>query len=233
MFEIIWILLSLMVVTLGIGLARKWGVGVLMALVVFCIVCANIFAAKIIRMFGLAVPAGVIVYAVSFLVTDTISEFFGRKEAVRTVLLGFVCALIYFGFVLVVILWQPAFGTGSDQAFRQTLGLSARITIASITAYLASQLHDVLMFDFWGRKTSGRHLWLRNNASTMVSQTLDSVIFVFIAFYGVIPVWPLIGGQLLVKAVVAMMDTPFLYYLKYRVFTEEQFQVFSEARPGS
>lgn len=228
MFEIIWILLSLTVVSAGIGLARKWGPGVLMALVVFCIVCANIFASKVIRMFGLAVPAGVIVYAVSFLVTDTISEFYGRKEAVRTVLVGFVCASIYFAFVLVVIHWQPAFGEDSDAAFKQTLGLSARITIASIAAYLVSQLHDVSMFDFWGRKTGGKHLWLRNNASTIVSQTLDSVIFVFIAFYGVLPVWPLIGGQLAVKTIVASLDTPFLYILRYKVFTEERFKVFQE-----
>jgi uncharacterized integral membrane protein (TIGR00697 family) len=227
MFEIIWIVLSLAVVSVGIGLARKWGPGVLMALVVFCIVCANIFASKVIRMFGFAVPAGVIVYAVSFLVTDTISEFYGRKKAVQTVLVGFLCCLVYFAFVMVVIHWQPAFGPGTDTAFRQTLQLSARITIASIIAYLISQLHDVLAFDFWGRKTKGKHLWLRNNASTIVSQVLDTLIFVTIAFYGILPVWPLIGGQLIVKSIVASMDTPFLYILKYKVFTDNQFNLFS------
>jgi queuosine precursor transporter len=226
MFELIWIVLSLVVVSVGIGFAKKWGSGVLTALVVFCIVSANIFASKVINMFGFAVPAGVVVYAVSFLVTDTISEFFGREEAVRTVLMGFFGCVIYFVFVLVVLNWEPAFGSGSDAAFRQVFKMSARVTVASVIAYLVSQMHDVLIYDFWGSKTGGKDLWIRNNASTIVSQVLDTVIFVVIAFYDILPVWPLIGGQLVVKIIVALMDTPFLYFLKYKVFTQEKYKIF-------
>lgn len=232
MFELLWIVLSLAVVTITIVLAKKWGEGVLMAMVVFCIVTANIFASKVIRMFGVTVPAGVVVYAVSFLVTDTISEFYGRKKAVRTVLVGFYGCLVYFAFVQVVLTWESAFGPESDAAFREVLRMSARITLASVIAYLVSQLHDVVAFDFWGRKTGDQYLWLRNNASTIVSQMLDTLIFVFIAFYGVFPVWPLIGGQLAVKAVVALLDTPFLYFLKYKVFNSPEYRVFSTVEPG-
>jgi len=227
MFELLWIILTLTVVSIGIVLARKWGDGVLMALVVFCIVSANIFASKIIKMFGFTVPAGVVVYAVSFLVTDAISEFYGRRKAVRTVLVGFYGCLVYFAFVLVVLNWESAFGPGSDIAFGKVLRMSARITVASVIAYLVSQLHDVLAFDYWGRKTRGRYLWLRNNASTIVSQTLDTLIFVGIAFYGVFPVWPLIGGQLAVKTMVALLDTPYLYFLRYKVFNRPEYRVFS------
>jgi queuosine precursor transporter len=230
MYELIWIFLSLLVVSIGIILARKWGEGVLMALVVFCIVTANIFASKIIRMFGFTVPAGVVVYAISFLITDTLSEFYGRRIAVRAVLTGFFGSLVYFAFVMVVINWENAFGPEADAAFHETLRLSARITAASIVAYLVSQLHDVTIFDFWGRLTRGKHLWLRNNASTIVSQSLDTVIFVAVAFYGTMPIWPLIGGQLVVKAIVALFDTPFLYFLKYRVFTGEEYKVFNVSR---
>ncbi len=230
MFELIWIVLSLTVVTVGIALARKWGDGVLMALVVFCIVSANIFASKVIKMFGFTVPAGVVVYAISFLVTDTISEFYGRQKAVRTVLVGFYGCLVYFAFVMVVLNWKSAFGPGSDDAFHKVLQLSARITVASVIAYLISQLHDVLAFDFWGRKTGGRYLWLRNNASTIVSQTLDTLIFVFIAFYGVFPVWPLIGGQIVIKAMVALLDTPFLYFLRYKIFVGPEYRIFNAVK---
>jgi len=226
MYEIIWIILSLSVVSAGIGLARRWGPGVLTALVVFCIVTANIFASKVIAMFGFVVPAGVVVYAVSFLVTDTISEFYGRKTAVRTVLVGFFGCLVYFAFLMTVLNWKSAFGAEADAAFSSVMKLSARITVASVIAFLTSQLHDVLAFDFWGRKTGGKCLWLRNNASTIVSQVLDSGIFVMIAFYGILPVWPLIYGQLVVKFVIALLDTPFLYFLKYMVFKEEEFKVF-------
>jgi uncharacterized integral membrane protein (TIGR00697 family) len=232
MFELTWIILSLIVVSIGIVFSRRWGVGVLTALVVFCIVCANIFASKIITMFGFAVPAGVIVYAVSFLITDTISEFFGRKDAIRTVFTGFFCSAVYFLFAIVVIHWEPAYGPGSDLALRQTLQMSLRVTVASMIAYLVSQLHDVFIYDFWGTKTGNKDLWLRNNASTIVSQLLDTVIFVVIAFYGVLPVLPLIGGQLIVKTIVALMDTPFLYFLKYKVFKEEKYRIFARLPAG-
>lgn len=80
-----------------------------------------------------------------------------------------------------------------------------------MVAYLISQHHDVWAFNFWKKKTKGKHLWWRNNASTLVSQFLDSVIFVFIAFYGIFDVVPLIIGNYVVKIIIALVDTPFMY----------------------
>ncbi len=86
-----------------------------------------------------------------------------------------------------------------------------RIAIASLIAYLVSQHHDVWAFHFWKKKTGGKFLWLRNNVSTISSQLLDSALFITIAFYGIMPIWPLILGQRAVKIIIAAIDTPFLY----------------------
>jgi hypothetical protein len=88
--------------------------------------------------------------------------------------------------------------------------------IASLVAYVCSQYHDVWAFHFWKRVTSARFLWLRNNASTIVSQLLDSVVFITIAFYGSMPLVPLIVGQWVVKVGIAVLvDTPLVYLLVY------------------
>jgi uncharacterized integral membrane protein (TIGR00697 family) len=89
--------------------------------------------------------------------------------------------------------------------------------IASLTAYLFSQYHDVWAFHFWRGVTGERFLWLRNNASTIVSQLLDSVVFITVAFYGVMPLMPLILGQWVVKVGIAVLDTPLVYLVVHLV----------------
>ena len=89
-----------------------------------------------------------------------------------------------------------------------------RVTVAGLVAYIISQSHDVWAFHVWKRVTRGKWLWLRNNASTIVSQLIDTVIFITLAFYGVVPnniLLKLIIGQWMWKAVVAVLDTPFVY----------------------
>ena len=114
--------------------------------------------------------------------------------------------------VYIVIQWQPAvFAAEFSEMFAKVLALTPRITIAGFVAYVISQHHDVWAFHFWKRKTKGKHLWFRNNISTIVSQLLDSVIFISIAFYGVFPILPLILGQWVVKIIIALIDTPFMY----------------------
>ena len=108
--------------------------------------------------------------------------------------------------------WQPAvFATEFSEMFSKVLALTPRITLASFIAYLISQHHDIWIFHFWKKKTNGKHLWLRNNASTIVSQLIDSIIFVTIAFYGIFPIWNMILGMWIVKIIIALIDTPFIY----------------------
>ncbi|MCH8010545.1 MAG: queuosine precursor transporter [Candidatus Marinimicrobia bacterium] len=97
------------------------------------------------------------------------------------------------------------------------MGSTTRITIASIIAYLISQFHDVWLFHLLKKRFKHRHLWLRNNISTFLSQTLDTNIFIIIAFYGDRTLLPLIGGQLVVKWLMTVADTPFVYLLVGRM----------------
>ena len=95
--------------------------------------------------------------------------------------------------------------------------MSFRIFIASIAAFLISQLHDIWAFNFWKQKTRGKHLWLRNNLSTIVSQLIDTTLFMFIAFYAVSPqftiayTFSLVIPYWILKVVFALFDTPFVY----------------------
>jgi len=194
----------------------------LVSIFVGALVISSILASKIITIFRLFVPAGVLAYCITFVATDVISEIWGRERAGRVVFSGFVALLVTFLLIRLALLWdaapiwrgQEAFSSvlGSGQeAFSSVLGSTSRIIAASLVAYLASQYHDVWAFHVWRKATRERHLWLRNTASTVVSQFIDTLIFITIAFYGTIPVIPLIEGQYVIKVLIALLDTPFVY----------------------
>lgn len=192
------------------------------AFICFCsifigaLVISEVLASKIVALGDIYVPAGVLAYAITFTITDTIEEVWGKKYAQYVILaglltLGIVLLLIY----LAIILPAAPFWKEED-AFLRILGMkqgAIRITIASIIAYLVSQYHDVWAFNFWKKVTHERHLWLRNNASTLVSQAIDTSLFITIAFYGVVPILPLILGQYFIKVCIALLDTPLVYVL--------------------
>ena len=219
-----WIIATFFIGSIAGILGKRYGVAYPIALVSALVVMANIFANKIVQFGPLTVPAGVITFSMIFFVTDLISEKWGKEEAKKAVWAGFFSSLVLVISVYIVIHWQPAvFAIEFSEIFAKALALTPRITIASFIAYLISQHHDIWAFHFWKKKTNKKHLWLRNNASTIVSQFIDSVIFIFIAFYGVLPVVPLILGQWIVKVVIALIDTPFMYgsiWLMNRVKTK-------------
>ncbi len=182
------------------------------------------------------VPLGVVAYPFTFTVTDIAGEVYGKKAASLIVKTGFAAQLLAFALIITSLAAAtpgnlPGFIPGQeniDQSLHTLLGLSPTLIIASITAYLASQFHDVWAFHMWREKTQGRWLWLRNNASTLVSQLIDTVVFIGLAFtllpaasnalldtaIHVIPpgqALQLMAGQYLVKAIIALIDTPIVY----------------------
>ena len=183
----------------------------LVAIFVGALVISSVLASKIITIFGLFVPAGVLAYCITFVATDVISEIWGRERAGRVVFSGFVALLVTFLLIRLALLWDAAPIWRGQEAFSSVLGSTSRIIVASFVAYLASQYHDVWAFHIWRKATRERHLWLRNTASTVVSQFIDTLIFITIAFYGTIPVIPLIKGQYVIKVLIALLDTPFVY----------------------
>lgn len=183
------------------------------------LIIANVLVFKVWSFFGIKLIAGIIPYPVTFLATDLISEIYGRKRANLVVWAGFATSL----WVLVVILLAgaaPAAEIGNrsaaevDVLFAAVFGMSVRAIFASMIAYLAAQLVDVHIFHFWRTLTKGRHLWLRNNGSTLVSQLLDTALVVSVLFVGRLPtedLLALIGGSYLFKLLIALADTPFFY----------------------
>jgi hypothetical protein len=184
---------------------------ILLCVFIGSLTIASVLANKIISVFGLFVPAGILAYSVTFICSDVISEIWGKERAKHAVTGGFFALITTFLVVQISLAWPGAPFWEGEESFKIILGSTSRIIIASFVAYLISQFHDVWAFHMWKRLTNGKHLWLRNNLSTGVSQFLDSFVFVTIAFYGVMPVWPLIIGQWCVKMLIALLDTPVIY----------------------
>lgn len=211
---VIWILATLLISSGSALLGKRYGVEYPIAMVAALVVVANILANKIVVFGPFSVPAGVIVFSSTFLITDILSEKWGKATARKAVWAGFYANIVMVISVWIALAWQsPDFVQESANIFNQALGLTPRIVFASMIAYLLSQHHDVWAFHFWKDKTKGKYLWLRNNLSTAVSQLIDSIVFIVIAFAGVLPLIPLIIGQYVVKMAIALLDTPFMYLI--------------------
>ncbi len=130
----------------------------------------------------------------------------------------------FYGVVILVVVsqvalhWAPAeFALKTSESFNDIFGTTLRVAIDSMLAYLVSQHYDVFVYIRLKKLTGDKFLWIRNNLSTVSSQFISTIIFITIAFYGILPIIPLIIGQWLVKSAIAVLDTPFLYLMKYIV----------------
>ena len=178
------------------------------------LIIANIAAAKVVSFWGLVVPAAIVAYPLTFLMTDVIGEIWGKEEANRTVKLGFMCQLISLVLIGLAILLPVAEFANNQAEFKSILGQSFRVVGASMIAYLVAQFNDVFIFHKLKEKCNGKHKWLRNNISTLTSQLFDTAIFITVAFIGTVPnIFVMIISQYVVKAVYALLDTPFFYLL--------------------
>lgn len=212
----IWIIVTLLMASISIIAGKYLGKSIPIAVMTGFIVIANVLATKLIVFGPFIVPAGVLVYSVTFLITDLLSELWGKRYAKQAVWSGLIASVFFAISAIIAVHWPIApFMVEFQNSFQQVLGFTPRIAIASIIAYFVSQHHDVWAFHWWKKKTKNKHLWLRNNASTIVSQGLDSVIFSSIAFIGVTPILPIIVGNYVVKIIIALFDTPFIYILRW------------------
>jgi len=181
------------------------------------LVLANILGTKITTLFGVRVSVGIFFIPLLFLITDIVAEVHGKKKAKAFVYIA-VFVLLFTLFMMWFSIKLPANQTwGNQAAYASVFGSGLRMVIASIIAFVISQFHDVWAFHFLKKKTKGKLLWLRNNISTAASQLIDTVIFMFIAFYHVTPkftapfIISLIIPYWLFKVVFAIIDTPFVY----------------------
>ncbi|MBW2672623.1 MAG: queuosine precursor transporter [Deltaproteobacteria bacterium] len=185
-------------------------------LFVASLLLANILASKIIMVGGLVLPAAIILYPLTFLFTDVVAEVEGKRSAGALIMTGFYLSLFMVVVILAGKLLPPAEFWKHQEAYNIILGSTPRIVLASMVAYLISQNHDIWVFHWLREKTAGRHLWLRNNLSTIASQMIDSVLFIGIAFWGTVPpatIGMMILSQYIVKVGIALLDTPLCYLL--------------------
>jgi len=166
------------------------------------------------------ISVGILPYPITFLITDIISEVYGKKRANQVVTTGifasfFSLLIVYISDIVPATSYSPI----NDALFSKVFGATAIAVFASMMAYLLAQYIDIQIFHFWKRVTKGKHLWLRNNFSTFTSQFVDTfTVLLLLCSFGKID-WDLFGGLLLsgflFKVLVAMLDTPFLYLAVY------------------
>jgi len=186
------------------------------SLVVSNLIFQKFFSWNFFGIYTFEISVGILPYPITFLVTDLISEIYGKKKANQVVIAGifasfFSLLIIYASDMVPATDWSPV----NDTLFSKVFGLSSIAVFSSMIAYLLAQFVDIRIYHYWKKLTKGKHLWLRNNFSTITSQFLDtfSVLFLLCSF-GVIE-WHLFAVLLLngflFKVMVALLDTPVLY----------------------
>ena len=208
----VWMILVLSTVIFVSLCSRRLGESVFVAGYVALVLTSMLTGQKIIEMFGLTANGGLITFAAAFLLTDLVTEHYGERQARIIVWSGFVAICLYFVFINVVVLWPAVSFWPNQSQFETTLLSSARVTVAGMSAFLVSQFLDVRIFAYIKSKHGHGRLAIRNIASTTISQTVDTVIFITIAFYGLFPILDIIIGTTLIKIIVALIDTPFVYF---------------------
>ncbi len=187
---------------------------VVVALFIATLIASNIVAVKLIDVSGLILTAAIVIFPLSYIIGDVLTEVYGYRQARRVIWLGFLGNLVVV-IAIVIAGALPAAGFWKDQlAFDLILGQTPRILAASFAAFLVGEFTNSFVLAKLKIATEGRHLWLRTIGSTLIGQGLDSAIFVAIAFAGILPVNVLIGTmitQWLVKSGYEAAATPLTY----------------------
>lgn len=186
---------------------------VVVGLYVACELIANVTAAKPIVLGPLVVPAGVLIYALTFTLLDLVNERLGKIGARQVIGTAFAANLLLAAYAQLTVWWPaPPFFDGQP-AVERILGATPRIVGASLLAYLAAALVDAELFAWWRARVGG-YRWLRVLISNTVSTGVDSALFVTLAFLGILPVLPLIAGQYVVKMAVTVLSLPLIYLIR-------------------
>jgi uncharacterized integral membrane protein (TIGR00697 family) len=194
----------------------KYSLWFVISVIIFitCLITANITAVKLVNVFGLVLPAGIVIFPISYIFGDILTEVYGYRQARRVIWLGFLCNLL-----AVVAIWigqvlPPASFWNAQAAYERILGYAPRLLLASFLAYLVGEFANSFVMAKMKIATRGRWLWTRTIGSTLVGEGLDSLVFMTIAFVGEIPMTVLalaIVTQWLVKSAYEAVATPLTY----------------------
>lgn len=198
------------------------------ALVVSNLIFQKFFYWDFFGIYRFEISVGILPYPITFLITDIISEVYGKKKANQIVTAG-IFASIFSLVIVYVANAVPAIENSpvTNELFTKVFGQTALAVLASMMAYLAAQYIDIYIFHFWKRVTKGKMLWLRNNFSTFTSQFVDTFAVLFLLCCFEILPWNLFAGLLLsgflFKVFIAILDTPVLYLAVY--YFQKRFQL--------
>ena len=222
--DLLWLTTLILDLGLTIGMYRLFGRDGLLGCIVLAILLANIQGPKLTIIFGLQTSLGVIFYSGIFFATDLLSEKYGRAEAGKAVLIGFVISIIVVLMMSLALLFEPSnqpntaeFSMRIHESFQAILNFTPRFVFGSLLAYLISQSLDVWLFHKIKERTQGRWLWLRNNGSTMLSQAVDTLIYSFVVWWGVVDLETALQLGMVkygFKLAIAAIDTPFIYWAR-------------------
>jgi len=179
-----------------------------------CLITANITAVKLVNLFGFVLPAAIVIFPLSYIFGDVLTEVYGYGEARRVIWLGFFCNLVAVGAIWAGQVLPPASFWEGQAAYERILGYTPRLLAASFLAYLVGEFANSLVLAKMKIATQGRWLWMRTIGSTLVGQGFDSVVFMTIAFTGQIPLGGLVSAivtQWLAKSAYEAAVTPFTY----------------------
>ena len=198
---------------------RKWGRVGLLAFTPISIILANVQVSKLVILFGVETTLGNIAYSSIFLISDILTENYGKKEARKVIGIGFLTMIFTTVIMNIAIFLRVSPNDVNQQHLIALFGPFTRFTVGSLTAYVVSSNVDILLYLGIKKITPEyKNLWIRNNASTLISQVVDNVIFNTIAFVGVYSMPTIISiilSTYFLKIITSIFDTPFVYIATY------------------
>lgn len=201
------------------------------ALFVTSLIISNIIAVKIGAFGSYFLPVAVILFPITYIIGDILTEVYGYSAARRAIWTGFTCNLVAVIAIYIAMKIPSAPFFENQKAFEQILGFAPRLLVASFVAYLVGQFANSVVLAKMKIKTNGKHLWMRTIGSTIVGEGLDSLIFITLAFYGVMPT-SVIGGlivtQWMFKTLFEVVLTPVTYAVVGYLKKTEQIDVYDK-----
>jgi uncharacterized integral membrane protein (TIGR00697 family) len=204
---------------------------VIMALFVAILLISNIASIKILTVWKFTFDGGTILFPLSYIFGDVLTEVYGYKRSRKVIWTGFFCALLMSLTLWVVQLLPAAADWPYQEAYQNLLGFVPRIVLGSLVAYFAGEFSNSFILSRLKVKMKGKHLWVRTIGSTLVGEGIDTGLFCFIAFYGILPthlLWLVIVSNYVFKCTVEILLTPFTYAIVKFLKKEEKIDAYDK-----
>lgn len=195
---------------------------------IVCVVIANVIAGRLIQIGSLQLPASILVFPITFIIGDLLTEIYGFKKALKVTIIGFLSNLFLTGVCLIAVNLPAPSGWELSSAYSQVFSYTPRVFIGSFSAFLIGSIVNSCLMILLKKATKGKQFWLRTILSTFVGEFLDSFIFCLISFIGVLAfkdIMFMILLQASIKILYEILFTPILYWLRNRILNKEEISV--------